>query len=64
MHGDGKSMGVKFEFGEPPILEKCVFDLLGKKILGKSMPKLLLTHTLSFFTIPMEVGHSHVGEAC
>ena len=33
-------------------------------MLGKACPSYLLTHTLSFFTIPMEVGHSHVGEAC
>ena len=30
MHGDGKSMGVKFEFGKPPILGKHVFEFLGK----------------------------------
>ena len=30
MHGDGKSMGVEFEFGKPPIFGKRVFDLLGK----------------------------------
>ena len=62
--GMGRVWDSKFEFGEPPILEKCVFDLLGKKMLGKRMPKLLITHTLSFFTIPMEVGHSHIGETC
>ena len=30
MHRDGKSMGVKFEFGKPPIFGKHVFDFLGK----------------------------------
>ena len=30
MHGDGKSMGVKFEFGKPPIFGKHVFGFLGK----------------------------------
>ena len=38
MHGDGKSMGVKFELGSHPFLGKRVFDFLGKKMLGNAFP--------------------------
>ena len=35
---DGKGMEVKFELGRPPILEKHVFDLWGKYMLGNACP--------------------------
>ena len=47
MHGDGKSMTVKFEFGKPPIFEKCVFDLWGKKIPQNAAQPIMHSHPSS-----------------
>ena len=51
MHGDGKTMGVKFKFGKPPIFGNVFLTSLASKCLGMHAhhimdPYILFSHAV------------------
>ena len=64
MHGMGRLWESNSNLGSHPFWKSVYLTCWASKCLEKACPSYLLTRTLSFFAIPMEVGHSHVGESC